>query len=243
MKKTILYLTLLWLTSLSTFAQKDTIFAFLDKDWKVIKNKEKAVYTRKLFKEAEGKWIVLDYFLNGTLQMSGSYQEQELKNQEGHFKWFDADGKLQLESDFKDNKLIGKDIYYRANGKIEHYDRYDSLGRYRESAYFKEDGTPSEMTAPEFEGGKDAMYEFIANNLKYPKEASKLDITGKVFVQFRIDTDGAVSDLEIVKSPHESLTKEAIRLVSMMPKWKPATRDGEPVASPNIYLPINFAIK
>ena len=97
--------------------------------------------------------------------------------------------------------------------------------------------------APEFHGGAVALMKFLRDNIKYPEEARKDTIQGKAFVQFVVNTDGSICDIKVAKSAgNESLDKEAMRVVSTMPKWKPGTQDGKNV-NVRFCLPIMFRLQ
>ncbi|WP_090154694.1 TonB family protein [Dyadobacter soli] len=96
-----------------------------------------------------------------------------------------------------------------------------------EQNYASENGSSIRLDRwPYFRG----LTKFLANNLKYPEEALKAGVQGAVQVSFLIDEDGGVSSGRIVKSPGIELDDEALRLVTLMPKWTPAQKDGKPVA-------------
>src|SRR5664280_3909289 len=82
---------------------------------------------------------------------------------------------------------------------------------------------------PEFPGGKDAMAAWIIANLKYPAEAVKAKITGKVYVNLIVSYTGKVKNVEVSKSVSPLLNAEAIRVISSMPEWKPGKQGGKPV--------------
>jgi len=94
---------------------------------------------------------------------------------------------------------------------------------------------------PEFPGGEAAMFQWIQKNIKYPQEARENNIQGKVFVQFIIDKEGNVTDVEVVRGVDPLLDKEAVRVVKNMPKWKPGKQRGKPVKV-QFLLPINFRL-
>lgn len=93
---------------------------------------------------------------------------------------------------------------------------------------------------PEFQGGRNAMMMYLGSHLKYPVEASKAGIEGKVICQFTVGKDGKISDISVVRPVNEYLDKEAIRVISSMPKWKPGKTKGENVAV-KYTLPIYFS--
>lgn len=81
---------------------------------------------------------------------------------------------------------------------------------------------------PEFPGGMVEMMKWITKNLKYPQAAQRQKIQGKVVVAFIIGKDGTVSEAKVVKSVDPLLDNEALRVVRMMPKWKPGEDKGKP---------------
>ena len=95
---------------------------------------------------------------------------------------------------------------------------------------------------PEFLGGNEALLKYIRDNLKYPKNARKNEIQGKVIVKFVVLEDGSISEPKITQGVEESLNAEAIRVVSSMPKWKPGTINGEPVKV-KYSIPIFFRLR
>lgn len=101
----------------------------------------------------------------------------------------------------------------------------------KESEAATESSSPLRLDRwPYFQGGYKALNKFLANNLKYPRQARENGVEGPVQVSFLLDEDGNVSSGRIVKSPGTELDEEALRLVGMMPKWTPAQKDGKPIA-------------
>lgn len=94
----------------------------------------------------------------------------------------------------------------------------------------------------EFPGGMVALMKFIRNNQQYPADARRLGIEGKVSVMFIIEKDGSVSNIKITSGVHASLDKEAIRIVSLFPKWIPGMQNGKPVKC-QFVLPIPFPVR
>ena len=95
--------------------------------------------------------------------------------------------------------------------------------------------------APEFPGGNDSLNAFIKRNLQYPKSAKEQGIEGTVFVRFVVETDGSVTVFRINQDVNEELAAEAIRLVNMLPKWKPGYLGPTPVRV-GYTLPIVFKL-
>lgn len=83
---------------------------------------------------------------------------------------------------------------------------------------------------PEFTGGgMPALMEYLSKNIKYPEAAMKKGIQGRGIVQFVVEKDGSITNVKILRSVDLELDKEAVRVVSAMPKWKPGTQRGEAV--------------
>ncbi|MFV0539302.1 MAG: TonB family protein [Dysgonomonas sp.] len=98
-----------------------------------------------------------------------------------------------------------------------------------------------QSSLPSYPGGETAMQAFIRQNLEYPAEAQKKEIEGRVYLQFIVTEIGEISDIEVSRSVHPLLDNEAIRVVKMMPKWIPATENGEPIKAV-FELPMQFRL-
>ena len=94
---------------------------------------------------------------------------------------------------------------------------------------------------PTFVGGQDGLIKFLRENIKYPEEALKKGIVGKVFLTFVVMADGKVSDVKILRGVGGGCDEEALRVVKMMPNWNPGTTKGKPV-NVEFNLPINFQL-
>jgi TonB family protein len=95
---------------------------------------------------------------------------------------------------------------------------------------------------PEYVGGSDAMNAFIASNISYPQKAKESGIQGTVYVTFVIDETGAVGNAQVIRGIGKECDVEALRVVKMMPKWKPGKQSGKNVKV-SFTLPIKFALK
>ena len=94
---------------------------------------------------------------------------------------------------------------------------------------------------PEFPGGMQGLFEYMQNNVNYPKEAQKQKIEGRVIVSFIVEKDGSISDVHPLTAVHPLLDKEAMRLVNEMPRWKPGTEKGKAVRV-SFALPVSFKL-
>jgi len=95
--------------------------------------------------------------------------------------------------------------------------------------------------APEFPGGDAALIKFLQEHIVYPKKAYRKNIQGKVMIRFIVDELGRVQDVTVARSVDPQLDAEAVRVVSILPNFKPGYQQGKPV---KVYfnLPINFKI-
>ena len=95
---------------------------------------------------------------------------------------------------------------------------------------------------PQFPGGEKAINEFISKTLQYPVIAQENGIQGKVVCSFIINQDGSVTDAEVVSGVDPSLDREALRIVSAMPKWTPGTQRGKAVRV-KYTMPVTFTLQ
>ncbi|MDR2979821.1 MAG: energy transducer TonB [Bacteroidales bacterium] len=93
----------------------------------------------------------------------------------------------------------------------------------------------------EFPGGTEELYKFLYANTRYPETAVQLNLNGTVIVEFVVEKDGKPSNAKITMSTAEIFNAEAIRIISIMPKWKPAVHNGQTVRS-YFQLPITFTL-
>ena len=95
---------------------------------------------------------------------------------------------------------------------------------------------------PSFPGGDKAMYEWLSKNLQYPPIAQENGIQGTVVVSFTVAADGSIKNIKVARGKDPALDKEAVRVVSKMPKWSPGKQNGQNV--PVSYtLPVKFQLQ
>lgn len=95
---------------------------------------------------------------------------------------------------------------------------------------------------PSFPGGQGALISWLAENIKYPVEAAKAGIQGRVIVQFVVTATGSIADVKVVRGVEPSLDKEAVRVISSMPKWTPGKQNGTAVNVRYTY-PVTFRLQ
>ncbi|MDB5005599.1 MAG: TonB family protein [Mucilaginibacter sp.] len=94
---------------------------------------------------------------------------------------------------------------------------------------------------PSFPGGIEAFGKFLSANIRYPKEDREAGRSGKVICTYIVETDGTLTDIRAVRSPSETMGKEAVRVLSLSPKWQPGHQDGHLVRV-SYTVPINFTL-
>jgi protein TonB len=94
---------------------------------------------------------------------------------------------------------------------------------------------------PEFPGGNGEMYAFLAKHIRYPEDARMAKAQGKVYITFVVNEKGKVTQPKVLKPLHPSLDKEALRVMEIMPAWKPGMQDGKAVRV-KMTLPVQFKL-
>ncbi|RZK22052.1 MAG: energy transducer TonB [Hymenobacter sp.] len=92
---------------------------------------------------------------------------------------------------------------------------------------------------PQFTGGDAAFQAYLQKNLRYPAEALRQHVTGKVLVSFVLSATGLVTYATVLRGPTKDLNAEALRLIWHMPPWQPARQHGQPVRV-SCTIPVNF---
>ena len=94
---------------------------------------------------------------------------------------------------------------------------------------------------PEFPGGMKALMQYLQRSIRYPAICQQQGIQGRVIVQFVVEVDGSITDVQVLKRINPHLDKEAVRVISNMPKWTPAMQRGENVRV-RFTLPVSFRL-
>ncbi len=93
----------------------------------------------------------------------------------------------------------------------------------------------------EFPGGVEAMMKFISDRIQYPQVDIEMGIQGRVFVEFVVEKDGSLTEIKVLRGVSKTLDLEAMRIIRLMPKWKPGEIRGRPVRCRS-RLPILFRL-
>ncbi len=95
--------------------------------------------------------------------------------------------------------------------------------------------------SPQPIGGMAAFYQYVNDNIQYPRQAQTMRIEGRVFVQFVVDKDGNLTDIEVIRGIGGGCDEEAVRVLENAPRWQPGKQRGRPVRV-KMVLPITFKL-
>ncbi|RYC71640.1 energy transducer TonB [Spirosoma sordidisoli] len=95
---------------------------------------------------------------------------------------------------------------------------------------------------PEYPGGMAALSDFVTRTLQYPRRASTAGISGRVYVSFIVNTDGSLTEVQVLKGIGFGCDEEAVRVVQKMPRWRPGKQSGRSVRV-KFTLPIAFTLE
>lgn len=95
---------------------------------------------------------------------------------------------------------------------------------------------------PDYPGGMTALRDFLSKNLNYPRAAASAGVAGNVFISFVINTDGSLTDIQVLKGIGFGCDEEAVRVMQKMPRWKPGKQSGRTVRV-KFNLPISFRLE
>lgn len=95
-------------------------------------------------------------------------------------------------------------------------------------------------SSPAYEGGATQLDKFVNDNIQYPEEDKKNNISGQVYVVFFVEPDGATTDFKVINAPSVTLGKEALRIAKLLTGIKPAYKKNKPIRAPFV-LPVYFS--
>ena len=222
-------------------AQTDTIY--LSATWKNCQASDARYF--RLFGTKNGKQVVEDHYLNGTLRMVAEISSAEPLVKNGWSTSYDEQGRKISEGNFKDNNFNGTWTRWTNDGKDVMHEEYQVNGEkiiLRSAPRFSSDSINSKgVTMPVFRGGENSLKSYIAENLHYPESAIKDKVEGIVFVSFEVDPEGKTTSIGILNGIRTDLDEAAIMLVRDMPNWTPGYYQGEAVRV-KYSLPIQFSL-
>jgi TonB family protein len=167
-----------------------------------------------LAKNGNGTWLKL----NG--ELTKVTEEGPVVNgvEEGEWHSRKSDS-VETLTEYKNGKIISVASVYKSGEKV-----YSYLEK-----------------APAFPGGQEGFGKFIGSNIKYPAEAKKKAVQGKVTVSFIVERDGSLSEIKVVKGIGSGCDEEAVNVMKLSPKWEQGIHNGKAVRV-LLSVPINFAL-
>lgn len=198
---------------------------FLNKGEKTL-DKELAT-TYKISKDSTDNYVSFkEHLISGELLRAGQYlKESDTLLKHGIFKMYYENKQLHSVHEFNKGRL---DTIYK---------QYDAEGNIKEIIHFQ--NLVDEEA--EFSGGIKGINKFIVENIIYPEVCSQNGIEGRVYVNFVINKEGKLENIEIRQGAHDLLNNEALKVIRKMPNWKPAKHNGVNVKVA-FTMPISFTL-
>lgn len=178
---------------------------------------------------------------NGTLSSETYYKNDRV---EGKYKrWYESE-QLACRMTYKNGILQDTLVSYYKTGELRRMEIYDNgemlVGEVYDQTGKKLQFLPMEEM-PQFPGGEQILLKWLSRNIKYPKATRRAKAQGIVIMSFIVDKTGNVNEVEVIKGFHPAADAEGLRLINMMPVWKPGIQEGEPVPV-RFTVPITFSL-
>jgi len=196
--------------------------------------KGKSVFFRKAEPDGDKGWLVMVYFNDGALKMSGHYLNEQLTKPHGEFVYYYQNGQIESKGLYENSAKIGVWERWNPDGSPK-AERFYTGYQYGDDPILD----PDEM--PEFVGGQLALHDYIANNIQYPAIARANKVEGEVYVTFIVNKVGHIEKVSLMKSVDSYLDAEAKRIVEQMPQWIPGKKEGNLVKT-QMAIPITFKL-
>lgn len=211
---------------------QDTIY--FNPDGLKVDTKLKAAYYQTLAKDnvQSNKIIERQYYLSGLPKKETYYLDYNRKIKDGTQKIWYNNGQLKSAVEYVDNKKQGLLLTYWENGQLKRKDTYEN-NKFKKGECFNADGSIKKhfdyQILPTFPGGEYKLLQFLKKTIVYPRDAMVMNIEGMVLVDFVILKDGTISNVALKSGISPELDQEALRVVKSMPKWIPASEDGDSI--------------
>ncbi|UOR06831.1 TonB family protein [Hymenobacter aerilatus] len=253
MKKFYVFLSLLTVRGVGSYQataqinnEPHTVKEYFDAKGKKLPSAEGATEWSESIYQDSIRGVVQQYYASGQLKRRAEYENIRRHSVHGLDETWYESGQLRRRAHMSHGKWDGELVSYHANGKLKRRETYqdgkslggkcfDALGK--PVAFYPFEKMPE---APL--GGFAGTLQYVGQNLRYPAEALKKNIQGKVFVNFHVDTLGIVRDVHVEKGVHPSIDEEAKRVVASLPAWEPGYQDGNPVTV-SFIIPVTFSIQ
>lgn len=208
----------------------DTIW--YNNKWEKTNDVKTKHYLRIIEKISSDTFFVRDFYETKAKQMEGYYSSLNPEIKNGTFLYWFRNGKIQLETIFKNNEQR-QVRQYDENGNIFNEWEILEIIKIVNGKPIKE--LVSIERAPKFPNGQEELNKYIVNSLK----EINTNFVGQTNVQFKVNTDGTISDVKILDQLDPQLNKQVMKIIKKMPNWIPGKQNGKLVAI-KMSLPINF---
>lgn len=242
------FFLLIFLISISSFAQNDTIVDYIDKAKSKFVEKDEAYFIRKIT-EKNKNYQVLYYLMNGNLVSDETFSDEKLNYQVGNHTFYHDNGKLQLTKKYNDQSQLNGEFqtFYEdgsanfggvyKNGKKDgvwnyHYTNGNKIamlvyeeGEVKDYSLWNRDGTEKKEKLilerrPKYKGGQKAMANFIRKNLA--PRFKKSEFKGRLILSFTVNKEGRPEAIKIhPKNLSEDDVKSIHAFFAEMPNWEP----------------------
>ncbi|MFW9596425.1 MAG: TonB family protein [Paludibacter sp.] len=196
------------------------------------------------FKLNANKTIIQSYTSGKVAWYDPAVEKHLERLKDGIYKEWYENGQIRKEVEYSEGKRNGRYISYWENGQKKREELMNN-NKSVEGKCFDINGDEIKYTQieqmPEFPGGDEKLMAFLRKNIKYPRTMMEKNIQGRVIAQFTVKKDGSLSDIKIVRSIHPLADEEALRIISLMPNWKPGIQEDE-LVNVKYTLPINFRL-
>lgn len=215
-----------------------TEILYLNKQWEKT-NESKVFFVRKIQKIGDS-FSVNDSSVDCKFRKYGFYKSINPEVEDGQFTYIFYNINEKYIGNYKNGEMVGMWIKSDTKGKPIDTLNYDLKLNKSENELSQNEFIIIEKPA-QFKSGIKDFYEFISNNISYPPRPYLYNIQGKVLVQFLVDPQGDLKNIKILKSLDKDLDKEALRVLSLSPKWIPAEFQGSKVPMIMV-IPISYKL-
>lgn len=209
---------------------------FLDSTWHVLPSANRAVYRRETEWRDSTAGEVRDYYLSGTLQSREEFENIRQRRYHGVSEYFDKNSQVTTHAEFAHGKRNGEFRLYYPGGQLKRRERYADDARSGAGECFAPSGQPVPFfeyeVMPRYsqgDGGFATIVQAISHNFRYPKDARRAGIEGRVFITFVVTSLGTVADVQVKETLFPSIDAEAVRAVYQLKHFVPGQQDGKPV--------------
>jgi protein TonB len=209
---------------------------FLDSTWHVLPSAAGAHYRRETEWRDSTAGEVRDYYLSGQLRSREEFDNIRTRSYHGTSEYFDKAGLLTMHAEFAHGQRSGELRLYYPGGQLKRRERYaaDQRGT---GECFAPNGTPVPFFEFEImprysegDGGFQSIITAISRNFRYPKDARRRGIEGRVLVKFTVNAAGQVENVLVTQPLFPSIDAEAIKSVYSLKSFTPGQQDGKAVS-------------